>query len=252
MSYLHENTGIAQLVDFQSLDAVFVDLDDTIVDYRNCSIYGLGNVKRMVPELSKVDLGTLEIRFRELFRDHLPDLLDGKYSAQEEGEMRIAKLLQAYGVKTDETMSRKCYKAFAEGFWETRSLMDGAYEMLELWKEMALPVVVITNGNLEMQKRTVELLGLQNRIHSLLTPANSKELKPNPELFQRALEITGAERERALMIGDTWQQDILGAANAGIRPVWINSRMIPKPGPLNIMEVKSLRDLFQLIDREKR
>ena len=45
MSYLDEYITSAQLVDFQSLDAVFVDLDDTIVDYRNCSIYGLGNVK---------------------------------------------------------------------------------------------------------------------------------------------------------------------------------------------------------------
>ena len=251
MSYLDEYVTSAQLVDFQSLYAVFVDLDDTIVDYRNCSIYGLGNVKRMVPELSKVDLGALETRFRELLRDHLPDLLDGKYSAEEEREMRMGKLLQAYGVKADEELSRKCYEAFAEGFWSTRSLMDGAYEMLEIWKELALPVVIITNGNLEMQEKTLELLGLQDRIHSLLTPTNSNELKPNPGLFQRALEITGAEREKTVMIGDTWQQDILGAANAGIKPVWINSRMVPRPEPLHVLEVKSLRELFQLIDSKE-
>ena len=53
------------------------------------------------------------------------------------------------------------------------------------------------------------------------------------------------------MIGDTWQQDILGAANAGIKPVWINSRMVPRPEPLHVLEVKSLRELFQLIDSKE-
>lgn len=249
MSSLEENANRFPPIDFQSLDAVFVDLDDTIVDYRNCSIYGLGQVKRMVPELSRVDLGTLETKFRELLRDHLPNLFDRKYSADEERELRMAKLLQAYGVNVDRELPRKCNEAFAEGFWITRSLMDGAFEMLEMWNEMGLPVVIITNGNLEMQEKTLEMLGIQSMIHTLLTPANSNELKPNLGLFQRALELTGADRERTVMIGDTWQHDIRGAFNAGIRPVWINRRMNPRLEDLDVLEVKSLRELFQLIER---
>lgn len=244
MSYLEGKITGMPLVDFQSLDAVFVDLDDTIVDYRNCSIYGLGQVKRMVPELSGVDLGTLELRFRELLRDNLPGLFDRKLTAEEERELRMGKLLQAYGAKVDPEFIGKCHDAFAEGFWTTRSLMDGAAEMLEMWHEIGLPVVVITNGNLEMQEKTLSMLGIKKHVHTLLTPGNSNELKPNPGLFNRALGLTGAHKERTVMIGDTWQHDIRGALNAGIRPVWINRRMIPRPEPMDVLEVRSLRELF--------
>lgn len=244
MSYLEGKVSGMPLVDFQSLDAVFVDLDDTLVDYRNCSIYGLGQVKRMVPEFSGVDLGTLEMRFRELLRDNLPDLFDGRLSAEQERELRMGELLREYGAAHDTEWARKCHEAFADGFWNTRSLMDGAGEMLEMWHSMGLPVVVITNGNLEMQEKTLSMLGIQGKVHTLLTPGDSNELKPGPGLFNRAIDLTGAQKDRTVMIGDTWQHDILGALNAGIRPVWINRRRIPRPDPIEVIEVKGLRDLF--------
>ncbi len=244
MSYSGVEIARRELLDFQSLDSVFIDLDDTIVDYRNCSIYGLGQVKRMVPELGSVDLGTMEQRFRELLGNHLPDLFDGKLSVDGELELRMEKLLKSCGIEAEGKLIEKCQQAFSDGFWLTRSLIDGASELLELWRDMGLPVVVITNGNPEMQDRTLKMLGVREYVHTLLTPYNSGELKPNPGLFNRALDITGASRERTVMIGDTWKHDIVGAINAGIRPVWINRRMFPKPEPVDVLEIRTLRELF--------
>ena len=244
MPYLEEKAAGMQLINFQSLDAVFIDLDDTLVDYRNCSIYGLGQVKRLVPQLGRVDLGSLEQMFRELLRDNLPDLFDGKLTAEEEREIRMGKLLEAYGVEVHSELVKACHEAFADGFWTTRSLIDGASEILEMLHSIGLPVVVITNGNLEMQVKTLEMLGIQEHIHTLLTPESSNELKPNPSLFARALDLTGASRERTVMIGDTWQHDIRGALNAGIKPIWVNRRLIPRPEPIDVLEVKCLRDLL--------
>jgi putative hydrolase of the HAD superfamily len=45
--------------------------------------------------------------------------------------------------------------------------------------------------------------------------------KPNPRIYQAALDRCGLKSEDVLMIGDSWYSDILGAINAGIDQMWI-------------------------------
>lgn len=245
---LYSTDGVINnvVVNFENLDAVFLDLDDTLVDYRNSCIVGLARVKSLVPCLSRVDVGTLEKEFREILRDNLPALFDGKMTVEQERTMRMSEILKRHGVPTEpETVSR-CDSEFFDGFWNTRSVMDGADSILQRCRDLGIPVVIITNGNNEMQKRTIDMLDLNQYIDHLLTPETSMELKPNPGLFEKALSLTGADRRKTVMIGDTWQHDVLGALNAGITPVWINRRGIQKPTEHNALEIRSLRELLAM------
>lgn len=46
--------------------------------------------------------------------------------------------------------------------------------------------------------------------------------KPAAQIFQHALEATGADPRRAIHVGDSYRNDVLGARRAGIRPVLID------------------------------
>ena len=249
MSYFPNNLEKLPIIDLEKLDAVFLDLDDTIVDYRNSCIVGLAQVRKVVPALSSVDVGTMEQEFREILRDNLPRLFDGELTVEEERKSRMNEILSRHQVDVSQETLERCDNAFLDGFWNARSVMDGADSILELFRSIDLPVVIITNGNFEMQKRTLEMLDLDKNVHSLLAPTNSLEMKPNPGLFEKAISITGADKSRSIMIGDTWQHDILGAINAGITPVWINRRMVSRPDDLDVLEIKSLQDLFHFNNR---
>ena len=48
--------------------------------------------------------------------------------------------------------------------------------------------------------------------------------KPNPRIFDHALDHWGASPEQAVMVGDTLGADILGAHNANMLGVWITRR----------------------------
>jgi FMN phosphatase YigB (HAD superfamily) len=48
--------------------------------------------------------------------------------------------------------------------------------------------------------------------------------KPNPRIFNLALEALGIPPEKAAMVGDTLGADILGARNAGLMGIWITRR----------------------------
>jgi putative hydrolase of the HAD superfamily len=46
--------------------------------------------------------------------------------------------------------------------------------------------------------------------------------KPARRIFEAALDAAGAEPIEAVMFGDGWHNDIVGARDAGIAAVWFN------------------------------
>ena len=243
MTYVSGNISGLPLVDFSRIEAVLADFDDTLVDYRNPCRAGLEMVRSSIPEFSGVDINVMETEYREVLRENLPALFDGTITVEEEISTRMQEILRRHGKQTGNAEIGEYVSLFHEGFWKSRTMMEGAAEFLELCRRHDLPVIVVTNGNLEMQKRSVDMLGLNGLIEAILTPEDSSEMKPDTAMFEKALEISGAGKEDTVMIGDTWQHDIVGAIRSGIRPVWINSRKIQRPDEYAVTEISSLREL---------
>ena len=65
--------------------------------------------------------------------------------------------------------------------------------------------------------------------------------KPNPIIFNYALEKANAVNTSSLMIGDSYQADILGAINVGINAILFNYHNIDPSD--DIISVNSLSDL---------
>ena len=65
--------------------------------------------------------------------------------------------------------------------------------------------------------------------------------KPNPRIFDRALEFSGSSPERTIYVGDNYYADILGAQNAGLQPVLLDEKgLFPEAGCLVIERVEEL------------
>jgi len=63
-------------------------------------------------------------------------------------------------------------------------------------------------------------LGLQHSFDLVLTHDDTGAHKPDPRPFQMALDILDVSPERALVIGDWKERDILGGRNAGLHTVY--------------------------------
>lgn len=77
----------------------------------------------------------------------------------------------------------------------------------------------------------------------LLSSEDVDSLKPNPLLFQKALEAIGVEPDRALYVGDRRDTDIAGAQAAGMRTCLIKASR--HKGPDADFAVSSLRELAE-------
>ena len=65
----------------------------------------------------------------------------------------------------------------------------------------------------------LEKHGLRHFFQFVLSSADVGFRKPHPEIFEAALLRLGVRSERTWFIGDTVNEDIVGAARAGLRPI---------------------------------
>ena len=75
--------------------------------------------------------------------------------------------------------------------------------------------------------------------------------KPQREIFEHGLELTGVERERALHVGDSYGADVQGARAAGIQPVLIDRRIGDASrvrDERRDVDVPVISDLYELLD----
>lgn len=81
---------------------------------------------------------------------------------------------------------------------------------------------IITNGFEEVQAQKMKNSGLQPFFEQVITSERAQSLKPQKEIFEFALNLTGAQLKDSIMIGDSLDVDILGAMNCGMDQVHVN------------------------------
>ena len=70
----------------------------------------------------------------------------------------------------------------------------------------------------------VDKLGAREFFEVIISSAALGVRKPNPKIFQEALERMNLPAGKVAMVGDTLGADILGARNAGIFSIWLKRR----------------------------
>lgn len=97
-------------------------------------------------------------------------------------------------------------------------LTPGAKEALNELKQMRKKLIVVTNNGKLGTERTLERLGLTGILDGVVTRDHADELKPDPEMVLKALEVAGAKPNEAILVGDSII-DIRAAGAVSVRSV---------------------------------
>lgn len=245
MSFTKESPDSEIIPNIRELQALFIDMDDTLVSYREAVLAGLDSVREKIPGLHETGLEELEKDFRELLSQSLPRLFNKEISCKNDGRLRMNEILKRHGWNSTEDEVVHYDNLFWKVFWKKRRLLHNAINLLKLCSEYKVPVAIITNGNPQIQLKTLTRLKFHDYVDIVLTPMNADEMKPSNTLFERALEILEVNPERVIMVGDSFSHDIIGAANAGIIPVWFNNLQKDKTEDVNFVEITSFSELLE-------
>lgn len=109
------------------------------------------------------------------------------------------------------------------------------------------PLLSVSNGNADLHR-----IGLADLFVTHISAGDVGATKPDAKVFRAACEHLELEPEQVLHIGDHPVQDILGAAQIGMKTVWINrtgAQWENEPGADH--EVTSLERVLDLLPLQR-
>ena len=95
----------------------------------------------------------------------------------------------------------------------------------------------------------LEEYDLQNRFDFIISTADYGIRKPHKIIFDLALKKMNLPPEDVWFIGDSLKYDIKGAINAGLHPIWYNSKGVNDSNELKYYEVRDFDVLAEDIDK---
>ena len=125
--------------------------------------------------------------------------------------------------------------------------MPYAGELLEYCTSRHLPMTIISNGFTEVQYRKLRNSNIEQYFTHVVLSEAVGALKPSREIFEYALKLNNARADETLMIGDSFDADILGAVGAGIDAVYLNNTRRDIEIPEKVTQISSLKEVFGLI-----
>lgn len=175
---------------------------------------------------------------------------NGEITMDEMYIYRIQKAMEDFGfsISGEEALNfQRIYAEEQKRIW----MSDTVREMLEFIKSRGIPMGMITNGPEEHQWRKIVTLGADcyvPREYAIISGA-AGAAKPDFRIFEYAEEAMELRKEDTWFVGDSYENDIVGAVRAGWHAVWFNrrERHIPEEGPKPDYTVESEQELFVII-----
>ncbi|MDA8731568.1 YjjG family noncanonical pyrimidine nucleotidase, partial [Flavobacteriaceae bacterium] len=124
-------------------------------------------------------------------------------------------------------------------------LFDGTFEILDYLKEK-YKLHIITNGFEEIQTKKMINSNIHHYFDKVITSESVGVKKPNPKVFNCALDKVNATANECIMIGDNLEADIQGAINCGIKAIHYNSEKNKKI-PKNIISIHHLLEIKEYL-----
>lgn len=114
------------------------------------------------------------------------------------------------------------------GMWNKNMLLAKPYpetiEVLLSLKEKGIKVGLISNTDNFSVKQVLDKFKLPELFDDINLSFESGMLKSDPDFFMLSIKRLGVPKSEVLMVGDSLESDIQGAANAGIKAVLIDRR----------------------------
>jgi putative hydrolase of the HAD superfamily len=217
--------------------AVVFDLDDTLLDTSGLEREMLvGLCEAINEELPGVEFDHLRTRFRD-GRDNLYErVLRGEIDIATYRRLHLIAVCEPWGEPSD-ALHEAAVRLRDEQLGRTRFVED-AVELVRNLRAAGVTTGLLTNGPSWMQRRKVELLGLEAELDAIGISEELGASKPDPAAFTATLELMGSAPADTVMVGDHLDWDVRGALAAGMRgAVWVagdEDEREPPPGALKV------------------
>lgn len=215
--------------------AVFLDVDDTLVDYAPAARAAFAAV--FGPDVSYEQWLAL---------DHYERYLNGELSFHDMRETRMADFLTMLG--RDAAVAAEFERRRFEGLAEHYALFDDALPCVAALRERGMLLGLITNNESAHQREKIRRTGLEGLFDAVVISDEVGVAKPHGRIFAHACAALGVAAADAVHVGDNLLADARGAHSAGLQAVWLDRHGQGAEDAEGITVVRRLDQLPPLVD----
>lgn len=203
------------------IKAILSDLDNTLYEYDPCNKAGM---EAMIKEASKILKWKEEfiaeefIKARELIKNRIPNTASSHLRL-----LYIHKMLENITNKSNTELGIYLNDLFWQKYFQKMSLYDNLRTFFKSAKQENKIIAIVTNLTAEIQFKKIRRLGLANVIDYIITSEEIGAEKPDPKIFQLALEKVKCPPNECLFLGDDEESDRKGALEAGMHYIHVKN-----------------------------
>jgi putative hydrolase of the HAD superfamily len=208
-----------------AVGAVLFDLYGTLADIE-VDEHAIAPWVRLAELLERSDGMTEPARLRERFFQLSAEI------AAVRGKGRVIptvfeQLLVEHGAPSDEAAVAMFARTFRRASTVTLSRRPYAYALLRRLRAQPLRLGLVSNTEAILTHEDLDQLGLRALFDAIVLSSEVGAEKPEPEILRIALRQLVDATASAVMVGDTWETDVLGATRAGMSAIHLDRARAP-------------------------
>jgi putative hydrolase of the HAD superfamily len=217
---------------------IFFDLDHTLWDFETNSARAFDFI--FMDNKVEVDLisflriyAPINHKYWKLYREE-------KVSKQALRYKRLKETFDLLNYNISDDLINHLAIVYIDNLPNYNMLFEGTIEVLD-YLSPKYEMHIITNGFEEIQTKKMENSGIKKYFDKIITSESVGVKKPNPKIFDYALQSANAKAEHSIMIGDNYEADVQGALNMSMRAIFCNFEM--QSVGENILSINHLTEL---------
>lgn len=225
--------------------AVLFDVDETLYDRTRAQPLILRGIMAELPELfsgqAEEEVFAAYERSDRLTAEHV--LTSGSIRDTRNRRTRI--FLEELGLSSEAAVEAVT-EQYVTAYRRVNTPIEGAVQVVEACAHDHR-VGVISNAFSDVQYHKLESIGLPRHSFELVLLSEDIGIrKPDAAIFLQGCQLLGIDPGQALYVGDSFRNDVVGAAAAGLGSCWFNPHGEPPPEDAQVRPDFEIRALAQL------
>lgn len=224
-----------------NIEHIFFDLDHTLWDFDKNSglsfkqIFEEHNIKLSLEAFLK-EYEPVNLSYWKLYREEKITKSTLRYR-------RLKDVFDLFNFEISDDFIDKISEDYIKYLPNNNHLINGAIDVLTYLKPK-YNLHIITNGFEKVQKIKLKNSKISTFFDIIVSSESVGVKKPNAKVFEFALNEAKANTKNSIMIGDSYEADVLGAKAVGITPIFYNEKNVDVD--VSIKSISSLMELKQL------
>ncbi len=188
-----------------------------------------------------------EIKYIEAdYKLYLKHKSKGGMTPEDYGKWFMPLLYESLPIEGDIQAFRQNVRTAMSKIDFTRVVLPGALDLLDDLKGRGYKLGVISNNDGYTESKCEEV-GISGQFNFILDSTKLNMIKPDQRIFHHALTQAELSPEEVIHVGDMYGSDVMGANNAGLEAIWVNSRNVDNMSGKEVKQVNNLAELKSII-----